>query len=73
MVWDSYLLSKAPRHCTGWIFQLMATWSLRLRLTQQLVEVFAEVLAATKVKIACSLDMLTKRKIVSYSFVTLGI
>ena len=69
MVWDSYLLSKAPRHCTGWIFQLMVTWSLRLRLTQQLVEVFAEVLAATKVS---SVDMLTKIKIVSYSFVTLG-
>ena len=69
MVWDSYLLSKAPRHCTGWIFQLMATWSLRLRLTQQLVEVFAEVLAAMKVS---SVDMLTKIKIVSYSFVTLG-
>ena len=73
MVWDSYFPSKAPRHCTWWIFQLMATWSLRLRLTQQLMEVFAEVLAATKVKIACSLDMLTKIKIVSYSFVTLGI
>lgn len=63
MVWDSYLLSKAPRHCTGWIFQLMATWFLRLRLTQQLVEIFAEVLAATKVKNACSVDMLTKIKL----------
>ena len=51
----------------------MATWSLRLRLTQQLVEVFAEVLATRKVKNARSVDMLTKIKIVNYSFVTLGI